>query len=171
MCDTCSKLQKELYESRLTIARLEGAIGILKATCGISSEKISFSFLEQVCASRFTSDVLKGGPRTYAAYITDHVMPGRVVLNKKNVRYVADDGNVVDESTTDFVAKILASTRVKANAIYDSIRDSCIGDFCKDSDGASSPTELAKTFANMAMVRNCNAEFCREVASIVIKNG
>lgn len=165
-CDTCSKLQKELYEARLVIARHEGALSVLRA--GMASDRVSYSFLSDTCSRHFDTHVLKGGPRTYATYVRDHVMPGRVVLAKKTVRYISDDGSVVEEPVVDFVGKVLASTRVAADRLYLANRDAFIGDFCRDSDA---PAELAKTFANMAMVRNCDRDFCHEVAAIVIKTG
>lgn len=168
-CQSCSRLQKELYEARLTIARQEGALAILKATSGIASERVSFAFLRDTCDAHFTPDVLRGGPRSYASYVLDHVAPGRVAFNRsrKTARYVADDGNTVEEPVADLVAKILASTRVRADLLYASGRDPLIADFCQDAD--SRPIDLARCFSNMALVRNCNPDFCREVASIILR--
>lgn len=167
-CETCSKLQKELYEARLTISRNEKTLNLLKQSMGMSEEKITYDFLDRVCRESFTYNVLKGGPKTYASYVTKKVMPGRVVVNRKNVRYVSDYGNVVEESVVDFVDKVLESTRVRANQLYNEGKESIVNEFCTDSE--ASPTEMAVAFANMAKIRNCNQDFCRDVASIIIKN-
>ena len=170
-CDTCLKLQKELYDAQLVIAKQEAALKVLKTESKnkIGDERVSFSFLATTCGEHFNAGVLRGGSRVYATYVLDHVIPGRVVINrsKKTARYTSDDGDVVEESVVDFVQKILRSTRVAAADIYQKSKTTFVGEFCAD---PKSPGELAQTFANMAMVRDCNRDFCREVASIVVKN-
>lgn len=169
-CATCQALQKELYEARMTIARQEGQLSVLRNNLGSFSEKISYEFLSNVCNKKFTVDVLKGGAKSFASYLINNVMPGRVSLTsrKRIARYISDNGNIVEEPVVDFVSKVLESTRVRANQLYDDGKNSYIGDFCKDAD--ASPVELAKTFANMALIRNCSSDVAREIASIVMKS-
>lgn len=169
-CATCQALQKELYEARMYIARQEGQLSVLRNNLGSFSEKISYEFLSNVCNRKFTVDVLRGGAKSFASYLIDNVMPGRVSLTsrKRIARYISDDGNIVEEPVVDFVSKVLESTRVRANQLYDDGKNLYIGDFCKDAD--ASPVELAKTFANMALIRNCSSDVAREIASIVVKS-
>ena len=169
-CETCLKLQKELYDARLVCAKQEAVLNVLRTKTGIVDERVSFSFLDETCSKHFNENVLRGGPRVYAAYVSDHVVPGRVVVNrsKKTARYVSGDGNVVEEPVVDFVEKVMKSTRVAAADAYAKSRTSIVGDFC--SIDSESPQDLAQTFANMARVRGCDRDFCRDVAAVVVKN-
>lgn len=151
----------------MTISRQEGALNVLKSVCNVSTEKMSYQFLSDACNRHFTFATLHGGPRSYLQYIVDHIMPGKVVVTKKNVRYVAEDGSIVDESAHAFVTKVLESTSAKATELYMKHKEGCIEELCTETDGTS-PTELARKFANMALVRSCNPEFCSDVATLLV---
>lgn len=183
-CSTCAflndqvkYLRQELFNARLTISKQEGMISMLKSMHGngFSSEEITHEFLTNVAEENFTVGIFTSGAKSYAAYILDNIVPGRVVCankHKRTVRYVMDN-NIVVEPVVDFVAKVLLSTQFKASKLYHSAKENCIREFCgDDNEGvyATSTNELSKRFANMALIRSCNNDLCKEIAGILIKN-
>lgn len=144
---------------------------------GFSTEAITHDFLSKVAEDNFTVGIFTSGAKSFAAYILDNIVPGRVVCankQKRTVRYVMEGNNVVEETAVEFVTKVLISTQFKANKLYHNAKESCINEFCGDDNEddtyAASTTELSKRFANMALIRSCNHDLCKEVAGILIKN-
>lgn len=183
MCSNCNflseqieYLRQELFKTRLVVSKQDGMISMLKGMYGNGSEPITHSFLNKVAEQNFTVGVFTSGAKSYANYVFDNIIHGRVVLankQKKSIRYVSDSNNVIEESVVDFVRKILSSTQFKANKLYQTTKDSCVTEFCgddRDDDTyAASTAELSKRFANMAFIRSCNNDFCSEVSQIIMK--
>ena len=166
-CETCKRLQEDLFNAKLTISKQIGIISMLKNQ--VSSGKITFHFLAEVCDNHFTFDVLAGGVKSYATYILDHIFPGKVcVKHKKVVNYISEGDSMIEEPLPDFIAKVLYSTKVKATSLYEEHKETCVKDFYNEND--YSTNELSKRFANMALVRSCNIDFCKDVAAFIIKN-
>lgn len=174
-------LRQELFEARLTISKQEGMISMLKSIYGndVSTEAITHEFLVKVAEDNFTIRIFTSGAKSYATYILDNIVPGRVVCankQKRTVRYIKDgNNNIVEEPVVDFVNKVLLSTQFKANKLYPSAKESCISEFSGGDDNdddvyAVSTSELSKRFANMALIRSCNHDLCKEIGNILIKN-
>lgn len=179
LTDQIEYLRQELFKARLVISKQEGMISMLKSMhgSGFSSEPITQEFLNRVCDENFTVWVFTSGAKSYASYILDNIVPGRVVCSnkhKRTVRYVMEGNNIIEEPAVDFVNKILESTRLKANKLYQGTKDSCIREFCgddrEDDTYAASTADLSKRFANMALIRSCNSDICKEIANILVKN-
>jgi hypothetical protein len=172
-------LRQELFNARLTISKQEGVISVLKSVSGngFSSDAITHEFLSKVAEEKFTVGIFTSGIKSYATYILDNIVPGRVVCankQKRTVRYVTEGNNVIEEAVGEFVTKVLLSTQFKANKLYQTAKEICISEFCGDDNKAdayaASTTEISKRFANMALIRSCNNDFCKEVAGILFRN-